>query len=72
MQRAMPQLFETEVGFDFHNPVASVPLNTHMLTEQECSVNANRSIALCRSANKHKGFDKAVYLHTYSGVVIAV
>lgn len=32
MQRAMPQLSETEMGFDFHNPVASMcpgPLNTH-------------------------------------------
>lgn len=55
MRRATPQLSETEMGFDFHNPVASVrpgPL-THTLTEQECRVKANRRIALCRSANRH-------------------
>lgn len=54
MQRATPQPSEAEMGFDFHNPVSSVQLDpsTYMLTEQECSVKANRSI-LCHSANKH-------------------
>lgn len=48
MQRAMPQLSETEMGFDFHNPVASVhhsPL-TRVLTEQECSVAPSNLSAL--------------------------
>lgn len=65
MQRATPQLSETEMGFDFHNPVASVrpDLLTHMLTEQECAVKANRRIALCCSVNEHKEFVKAVYRH---------
>lgn len=70
MQRATPQLSESEMGFDFHNPVASMPINTHMLTEQECSVKANRRIALCRSANKHKELYKVVYLHAYCRVAI--
>lgn len=49
MQRAVPQLSETEMGFDFHNPVASVrhsPL-TRVLTEQECTVTPSKRTALC-------------------------
>lgn len=65
MQRAMPQLSETEMGFDFHNPVASVhhsPL-TRVLTEQECTVTPSNLSTLCHCDNKEKGFSN---FHTCS------
>lgn len=64
MQRATPQLSETEMGFDFHNPVASVPrpLNTHA-DRAGVQSKANRRIALCRSVNEHKELGMAVYPH---------
>lgn len=64
MRSATLQLSETEMSFDFHNPVSSVHsgFSTHMLTEQECSVKAN-TIVLCRSANKNMENVMAVYSH---------
>lgn len=57
MQRAVPQLSKTEMGFDFRNPVASVhhcPL-TWALTEQECTVTPSRRTALSHCDNEEKG-----------------
>ena len=71
MQRATPQLSETEMGFDFHNPASSVhpPPLTHPLTEQKCSVRANRGTAFCCGAKKHKEFN--VHPHTGTHSIVA-
>lgn len=49
MQRATPQLSETEMSFDFHNPVASVragPL-THTCWQSKGAVSKQTEVLLC-------------------------